>query len=171
MIVIGAILGAILGAGGFWLRGAAVFARVTGRGATTARIVAWAAPLALLAWLATPLQWWWCVALGVALWVGCLPGWWESIDLGRNDGGWARDAALHTARGVLWGAPAAAVLALAGGAWWWPVLAGLACVPAYEAGWRLRPVGDARRPAATEIGELLFGAALGAAVLAGGASP
>lgn len=160
-----ALAGALIGAAGFWLRGAALFARATGRGATTARVVAWAVPLALLCWAATPLPGCWALALAVALWLGSLPGWWGSIDLGRNDGWWARDAALHTARGVLWGAPAAVVLWLAGGAWWWPVLAGLACAPAYEIGWRLRPVGDARRPAATEIGEILFGAAMGAAVL------
>ncbi|MBR0653068.1 hypothetical protein GXW78_25655 [Roseomonas terrae] len=162
-----AFAGALIGAAGFWLRGAAVFARVTGRGATTARVVAWAVPLALLAWLVTPLPWGWSLALAAALWLGCLPGWWGSIDLGRNEGGWSRDAALHTARGVLWGAPAAVVLWLAGGGWWWPLVAGLTCAPAYEIGWRLRPAGDPRRPAATELGELLFGAALGAAVIAG----
>ena len=47
------------------------------------------------------------------------------------------------------------------------MLAGLTCGAAYEIGWRLRPPGDARRPAATEIGEALFGAAVGAALLAG----
>ena len=160
------LLGAIIGAAGFWLRGAAVFQRITGRGATTARIVAWAAPLALLCWAVTPLPWWWCVGVAIALWLGCLPGWWGSLDLGRNGGSWVRDFALHTLRGVVWVAPAAAVLAAAGAAWWWPLLAGLACGVAYEIGWRLRPVGGARRPAATEIGELVFGAAVGSALLA-----
>lgn len=51
------LLGALVGAAGFWLRGAAVFALWTGRGATTARIVAWAIPLALLCWVVTPLAW------------------------------------------------------------------------------------------------------------------
>lgn len=160
------LLGALVGAAGFWLRGAAVFALWTGRGATTARIVAWAIPLALLCWVVTPLAWWWCAALGVALWVGCLPGWWGSLDLGRDAGAWWRDFALHSLRGVLWSAPAAGVLAMASGAWWWPMLAGAACGAAYEAGWRLRPPGDPRTPNATEIGEVLFGGLLGAAVVA-----
>jgi len=117
------LAGAIIGGAGFWLRGAAVFQRITGRGATTARVVAWAAPLALLCWVATPLAWWWCVAIGAALWLGCLPGWWGSIDLGRNGGAGPRDFALHTLRGVVWVVPVAAVLAAAGAAWWGPMLA------------------------------------------------
>lgn len=166
MIALELIAGALVGGAGFWLRGAAVLQRITGRGATTARIVAWAAPLALLCWAVTLLPWWWCVAIGVALWLGCLPGWWGSLDMGRNGGSWARDFALHTLRGVVWVAPVAAVLAAAGAAWWWPLLAGMTCGVAYEIGWRLRPLGDARRPAATEIGELIFGAAVGAALIA-----
>lgn len=41
---------------------------------------------------------------------------------------------------------------------------GLACVPAYEIGWRVRPMGNLFRPGATEVGEVLFGAAMGVAV-------
>lgn len=155
-------LGALIGALGFWLRGSAVFERLTGRGATTARIVAWAMPLSALAWLLTPLGWW-CVPLAVALWLGALPGWWGTLDLGRMEGDWPQDFVLHTARGVVWMAPAAGVLAMAGAAWWLPLVAGLTCGAVYEIGWRAWPA------RATEIGELLFGAACGAAVIAGAA--
>lgn len=157
------LVGALVGGVGFWLRGSATFARATGRGATTARIVAWAMPLAAFAWLLTPLAWWWCAALAVALWLGALPGWWGSLDLGRVEGAWPRDLALHTLRGVVWMAPAAAVLGLAGAAWWPPLLAGLSCGAAYEVGWRVWPA------RATEVGECLFGAACGAALLWGAA--
>ena len=162
-----AALAAAVGAAGFWLRGAAVFQHLTGRGATTARIVAWALPLALLCWVLTPLAWWWCAAISVALWAGCLPGWWGSLDLGRQAGDWRGDFALHTLRGELWAVPAVAVLFLAGGAWWWLWGASRLCGLVYEVGWRLRPPPDPRRPNATEIGELAFGALLGAGLIAG----
>lgn len=155
-------LGALIGALGFWLRGSAVFERLTGRGATTARIVAWAMPLSALAWLLTPLGWW-SAMLAVALWLGALPGWWGTLDLGRMEGDWPQDFVLHTARGLVWMAPAAVVLAMAGATWWLPLVAGLTCGAAYEIGWRVH------RVRATEIGELLFGAACGAAVIAGAA--
>jgi len=157
--VIEALLGALLGGVGFRLRGSAWVSLVTGRGATTARILCWAMPLAALAWVCG-LVWWGAVLLALGLWAGCLAPWWDSLDLGRVDGALARDLAMHAARGVLWAAPAALALLIAGaGLWWIPLAASLACTPAYALGWAVVPA------RATEVGEVLFGAALGAAVL------
>ncbi|MFN7341304.1 MAG: hypothetical protein ACK5VI_09530 [Opitutia bacterium] len=151
----GALMGALL----FRLRGAAAFHRITGRGKTTADAV-WATGLAVMAWPGL----WETPALAVMLWLGGRPGWWRSLTLGRNpaDGPAWRQWTRHTARGLLWTAPAALL------AWWLGaspvllVLAGLACAPAYEAGWRL--AGRAGL-GGTEWGEYLFGACVGAALL------
>lgn len=157
----GALIAALVGGFGFWLRGAARFFEITGRGATTSRIAAWAIPMGLLAWLsgASPAV---SAALGVAMWVGCLAPWCGSIDLGRVDGTWGRDALRQAARGLLWTLPAGLVLVAAGS----PIgglvvaLSGLAALPAYEVGWLIRPVGSSA-PGATEVGEFLTGAAVG----------
>lgn len=160
-----ALAGAILGGGAFRLRGWSGFARLTGRGATTARLM-WAIVMGAFA-VAVGAAWPVASAVAVGLFLGSTLPWWQSITLGRDsrDGPAAWQYLRHAARGVLWTAPAAAMAAgaaiLVGMPWhpWaWLALAGLACVPAYDAGWRLRPV------SATEIGEVLFGAVIGAAV-------
>lgn len=147
----------LLLAAGFRLRGDAAFHRWTGRGATTARLVAWALPVGLSGF-ALGLGWW-SLVLGVAAWAGSLLGWWGSLDLGRQFGGFWRDFALHSARGVMWTAPMAAVLFVAGGAWWWLLAAGALCGALYEAGYRAWPARG------TEVGEGLFGGAIGAALV------
>jgi hypothetical protein len=154
--MIEALAPAVLAAG-FRVRGWAGFQRLTGRGATTARIVAWAIPCGLVAW-GLHGHWYAGAAMAVAAWAGSLLGWWRSLDLGRHEGEWARDFALHTARGLLWTAPMALAAWLSGGLPWPLLAAGLLCGLAYEAGWRLAP----RR--ATEIGEVAFGAIVGAAL-------
>lgn len=169
------LLGMILGGAAFRIRGWSGFGRITGRGATTARVF-WGACMGLLAWAS------WApgvvaLALAAGLFLGALPGWYRSLSLGRAPqdrpalGAYLR----HFLRGVAWTLPAGV---LAGAmAWWlggsaWPAVlvgaSGVLCVPAYEVGWRLRPMWDARSPGATEIGEALFGAAIGAAIGAGG---
>jgi hypothetical protein len=154
------ILAALVGAAGFRLRGSAAFERITGRGATTARLVCWAVPVALVAW--TSVEAWAAAILAAALYLGAVPGWWRSLSLGRNprDGAWLDAAARHTARGLVWAAPAAAVVGGLGGAWWGVLLAGAAVVAPYEAGWRLAP------DHAVEVGEAGFGAMLAAAIVA-----
>lgn len=173
----------LIGASGFRLRGDAAFQRWTGSGAPTARLVCWALPMGGLAWVAGHDA---AAAglIGLGLFLGCLSPWWHSLTLGRNpaDGGELGQYARHAARGLLWAAPAAALLAvdaiagaavmglsvphaiLSSGA---PALlaGGLACVPAYELGWRLRPYGNLLRPGATEVGEAVFGAAMAAALV------
>ena len=154
-LLIAVVLGAML----FRMRGAAGFQRVTGRGKTTAD-AAWAVVMAAI----TGPGLWQMLALAGALWLGGRPGWWRSLTLGRStsDGSTAAQWMRHTARGVLWVAPAAAL------AWWlgaspWPLLvAGLLCAPAYEAGWR---ADGWQHLGGTEWGELLFGATIGAALV------
>lgn len=154
-VIVGALVGALL----FRLRGAALFQRITGRGKTTADAV-WAFGLAVMAWPGL----WQTAVLAVMLWLGGRAGWWKSLTLGRNpaDGPPWQQWARHTARGLLWVAPSAVL------AWWlgsspaFLVLAGLACAPAYEAGWRLAGKGGL---GGTEWGECFFGAALGAALV------
>lgn len=106
---------------------------------------------------------WWLLGLAPALFVGCVLPWWDSIDLGRNEGNAWRDGLVMTARGLAWVAPAAALLAWREG---WPALglvaAGLACWPAYALAWRVPSAvpGFARGP---ELGEVAFGFLIGAA--------
>ncbi len=153
-------------AAGFRIRGAAEFEQWWDRafpaaamlgGATTARIVAWAIPVGIFA---GALHGGWHVGIlaGVAAWIGCLPPWWRSLDLGRREGAWLQDFALHTLRGFIWTAPVAAV------AWWFggepaPLLiAGALCGLIYEIGYRVRQSGQ------TELAEAVFGFVVGLAL-------
>lgn len=164
---------------GFRLRGAAKFQELLGRGATTARITVWAIPLIVLSWfLGLPIAV--AVFLGIAAWIGCLLGWWESLDFGRHEGTWLRDFLLHTLRGVLWTAPMAAVLLAADmllgisvyvpwmdisltlgvkTSWWWMLGVGSLCGLIYEIGYQIS------EEHGTEIGEVLFGGLIGLALV------
>lgn len=162
--VLGAsLLGAVVGGIGFRIRGAGEFQAVTGRGATTARIVAWSLPLATMwaAWGPAPPGWW--AVMAAALWLGSIAGWWGDLRLVD-----ARDIALHAARGVLWVLPAAALVALQVALL--PALAllvaGALCAPAYLLGWRLC---GRLGLGGTEWGELIFGAVVGAVLVGGSA--
>lgn len=162
--VLGAsVLGAVVGGLGFRIRGAREFQTVTGRGATTARIVAWSLPLATMwaVWGPAAPGWW--VIMVVALWLGSIAGWWGDLRLVE-----ARDVALHAARGVLWVLPAAVLVALK--VELAPALAllvaGALCAPAYLLGWRL---GGRLELGGTEWGELIFGAVVGAVLVGGSA--
>lgn len=157
------LVGAIVGAAGFRLRGSKQWALWTGGGIGTARLFAWALPVALTAWLMLPLEWWEALLLWVALWAGALTAWWGSLDLGRMEGTWARDFGLHTLRGLVWVIPPAVALLLAHEPIWWaPLIAGACCGLVYEIGWQLQPRW------AIETGEVLFGGLVGAAVMAAG---
>ena len=152
-----ALLAPVILAVGFRLRGAAEFQRWTGRGATSARLACWAAPVGLIGW-GLHGEWYAGAALAAAAWLGSVAGWWGSLDLGRNEGTWLRDFALHTARGLLWVAPLALAAWLTAGDPVPLLVAGIACGLAYEAGWRASP------RHATEIGEAAFGFIVGAAI-------
>lgn len=153
-------LAIVLAGLGFRLRGEIKFTEWTGRGLTTARIVCWAIPCALLA-AAAGHGLWEAVAIGVAAWLGSIAGWWDSLTLGRNkaEGSTLEQWLRHQARGLLWTLPMAAVVAYAGHDPLWLALAGLMCGPAYEFGWRVWP------ERGTEVGEFVFGAVIGGALV------
>lgn len=141
-------LAALVGGAAFWLRGSALFEQWTGRGATTARLM-WGAALAAIC----PLPPLWLPLVVVTAWLGAIPGWWGSLTLTTG-----RHYAMHAMRGFVWVLPLAVLFEVAGGLGGLVLLSGAACVPAYWIGWRAVP------NRATEIGEALFGAAIGAAV-------
>ena len=168
------------GAAMFRFHGSSLFARIFNRGATTARIVAWALPMAMISLGGYPgVVPFTAVAFG--FWLGAIFPWWQTLSLGRvsevkmpllpssiaaalpgvaaflSESSWRRDAALHAVRGVLWVIPPAIAISYFGGSPWPLILSGLMCVPCYEIGWRAMP------RHATEIGELLFGSMIGAA--------
>lgn len=157
------LLGALIGALGFRLRGSALFEQWTGRGATTARIVCWAIPIAILSLVNVPILY--APLIGLAIFLGAIPGWYGSLDLGRDDGHATKDYVIMTVRGLAWTAPAAYVMsmfsiesAVA------LVIAGLMCPLAYTAGWYIPSrVNHARQ--GPEVGELIFGSLVGMAVM------
>lgn len=148
-------LSLVVGGVGNWLRASSLFQEVTGRGATTARILCLALPLGLLSYF-SGLLWWEAAIFGTALFLGSIGGWWGSLDLSRNEGSWIKDAILHTLRGAVWVAPVALVLLGLGFSFWWLALVPtLFILAAYELGWKIDP------PAATTVGDVLFGISLG----------
>lgn len=166
-ILIEVLGGALIGAGMFWLRGSAKFAEWVGRGKTTADLL-WAISMGLVAAWAG-MKWYGAVAVCLGLWLGARPGWWQSLSLGRNaaDGPEGLQYLRHATRGMLWVA-GGAFGAWLGGASYVPLLiAGLMCVPAYVAGYALREGDGSPYTNPTAVGEMLFGAAIGAAVVAG----
>lgn len=158
MDIISLAVSALIGALGFWLRGSSLFATLMGRGATTARLLAWAIPMGLVAWLLTPLGWPWAVGVGVAMYLGCLLPWWGSLDMGNSEGTFIKDFLMHTLRGIIWVAPTIAVMIYPVGMFaGLPLLgAGMLCGVAYEIGWMVW------KERATEVGEVLFGGLIGA---------
>lgn len=179
-IAIGLITAAGVGGAMFRIRGSAAFERWVGRGATTARIMAWALPMAMVT-LGGIGHGWDFPIMAFAYWLGAIAPWFQSLSLGRVpeekmqvlpsflarrwpslaaflvEDSWRRDAVMHAIRGMIWVLPPTIALVYTGGCWWAMLLAGLVCLPAYEIGWRVSP----RR--GTEIGEVLFGAVVGAA--------
>jgi hypothetical protein len=110
------------------------------------------------------MDWWEMLIVALALWSGARLGWPSSLDLGRNEGEWFDDLMAHTGRGVLWVLPAAiAVLVLDLGPAVFLMFAGSACGAAYEAAWRIPSAVPGLRQG-PELGEVLFGSAIGAAL-------
>lgn len=123
--------------------------------------VIWSVAMAALAfWLAG-----WderMLILAPAFFLGAVPGWKSTIDLGRVEGSRFRDALVMVVRGLVWTLPAGAVLWFFGPpASWTFGLAGLLCPLLYEIGWRV-PLRIPHLRQGPELGELLFGAWLGA---------
>lgn len=103
--------------------------------------------------------------LAPAFFLGAVPGWKSTIDLGRVEGSKVRDALVMVVRGLVWTLPAGAVLWFFGpGTSWTFGLAGLLCPLLYEIGWRV-PLRIPHLRQGPELGELLFGGWLGAALV------
>ncbi len=156
------LLGAVIGAIGFRLRGDAIFQKITGRGATTARIVCWAIPMGLLSLSTVP--WWASVWVTVGFFLGAVLGWYGSLDLGRREGDPVKDRLIMASRGLVWTLPAALVV------WQFDIgnaiallIVGLACPLFYELGYRT-PSKIPYLRQGPEVGEVLFGAAIGLAL-------
>lgn len=157
------LLGALIGAVGFRLRGSALFEEITGRGITTARIVCWAIPMGLLSLLHVP--WQAAILTGLGFYLGSIFAWWGCLDLGRDDGRVVRDYIVMFLRGLVWTIPPALVvyqfdptvgiiLGLSGGL----------CPLAYTIGWNT-PSKAPNLTQGTAIGEFIFGGIVGAALV------
>lgn len=168
------------------LRGSSRFKEMTGRGATTARLLL-AVYLGVCAWLVDNgsngawalgtyfvqfYPWrpheiaWSCTvlillpALVFALWFGMIGKWHGSLDMGTREGTVWRDLALHSLVGVWRTVFAAALLWFASlGTPWLLLIIGALCGPIYLAAWRLAPAFP------VECAEWANGAAVAAALL------
>lgn len=153
----GALLGAIL----FRIRGGLLGDYGAELGTIVSRL-AWAIGLAsggaLVAWD------WLILLIAPGLFVGCVIGWPSSIDMGRNEGTWLRDALGMLWRGPLWTVPAGATLVLVGYPHgYWFAASGLLCPVCYELGWRV-PYSAKWAVDGSAWGEIIFGATIGAAL-------
>ena len=132
MIALLIAAGAVLGAATFWLRSSARWRELTGGGKRTGD-AAWSLAMTLLALLAG-LPWWWAGPFLLAVFLGGRLGWWGSLDYGTQNGTYAGDFALHSARGLFWTLPAGALLGAVGLPW-----ASILGAPALAA-WHAAPV-------------------------------
>ena len=157
------LLGTLIGAIGFRLRGSAIFEEITGRGATTARIVCWAIPMGLFSLIHVPPMD--AVWIGLGFFLGACPGWYHCTDLGRDDGKVVRDYVVMTIRGLVWTILPAIVMSYfnptAAGAM---VLAGALCPLAYTIGWAI-PSNIKGLHQGPELGEFIFGGIIGASIV------
>ena len=146
---------------GYRVRGSRLWREWTGRGVTTARIVAWGGSCAVAVLLCWPVPWWLPPGVMLAAWAGATPPQWGSIDIGHREGTWWRDLLVQSGRGLIGVSGIAALLALAGGAWWPVAGAGVLAGPVYALAWSLGL--DARHPELDEPpewAELLWGAGI-----------
>lgn len=150
IVVISAVVGGLL----FRIRGGGV-----PTGSTTVARCIWSIVMAVLG-MALSLDYK-LVALAPAYFLGCLCPWWNSIDMGHNEGSFWRDFVVMAARGVIWVLFAAVVLGFLGYSPMY-VFAGLLCPVCYAIGWKLPNTQILKQ--GTEYGEVLFGAVCGAAL-------
>lgn len=152
---------------GFRMRGG-LWGENIGWGATTARICAWAIPVALATWAWYQFAWPYLLITGLLAFAGSTISWFGSIDMGRMQGTWTRDFLIMTAVGFARMIGVAALLAYTG---FWSgaiavAVAGAMCGVMYELGWRT-PSTLAGFGQGPEVGELYFGACVGLAISLG----
>ena len=161
---------ALLGALGNRLRGGLWGDKIRW-GTGVARLCAWGIPSGLGAW-ALGIPWWAAAVVILGAWAGCTVPQFGGLSMGNRPGGTSGAAAWAgmTAWGLLRMGGAALVAWWFGGAWWFPLAAGLACAPVYAAVWLLPPsalfpgLGAPNDP--PEMAEALHGALMGAALAA-----
>lgn len=175
---------ALLGAAGFRTRGGLTEGWRYQLPGQVARL-AWGLACAVTVLFAAGLVAWWIVlAVGFLTWVSTTVGLYGAIDMGRNDGTFARDLGVGTLHGLVLGAAAAVPLAFARyGApyvpelghwtfplWWLPLVGGAAWGVCYAVCWlrrdwpELRASGLGKYGNPPEAAELAFGAAFAASV-------
>lgn len=156
------LIGALVGAIGFRIRGSSEFRKWTGRGATTARIVCWAIPMSIVSLNHVPIEYAWMMT--IAFFLGAVPGWCGCLDLGRDDGKVFQDYLVMTARGILWVIPAALVMSFFNQyTSTYMLIAGVLCPLAYTVGWITESsIPNLRR--GPELGEFIFGGLIGASL-------
>jgi hypothetical protein len=148
IIVASALLGGVL----FRIRGGGIDLKTD----TVARLV-WSIGMAVIG---VAIAWdYKLLALAPAYFLGCLCPWWNSIDMGHNEGSFWRDFGVMAVRGVIWVLFAAVVLGFLGYSALY-VFAGLLCPVCYAIGWKLPNTNAVKQ--GTEYGEILFGAVCGA---------
>jgi hypothetical protein len=147
-----------LGAVSFRLRGGAI-----PLGGTQIARVVYAALLTAGAFIAHPA--WFMPLLFPALWLGSIPAWWGSIDLGRNEtlrvwgiAPYWTDFARMAVRGFVFVALVFPIAYFFGS--WWPLLLSTLAPVCYEVGWRT-PSDIRFLKRGPEVGEAIFGALLG----------
>lgn len=154
--------------GGLW--GDAIASRVHW-GSTTARIVAWGGGCFLAALIGASIAhagFLVCLLMIPLMWLGSTAPMFNAIDLGHNDGTFWTDFWHLTLHGVLCVAPSALVLPLFGYNPQYLIVTALMMAPAYFAAWQLRwnllffGVSSIDPP---PMGEILFGALIGAALV------
>ena len=117
----------------------------------------------------------WSLALIPAVWVGTITGLFGGLGMGRGEQGYWRDVGGMTLHGVLSIILPCVWCWYLGYAWWPVALSGFLIGPAYEAGYRLigrnpypYPFNRMNWPmglnAATEFGELFWGATRGVGI-------
>lgn len=172
----------------FRIRGG-LFGKNIGWGTTTARLLSWALPVTLfVAYWYPPIlftafesffaayklsEYYYLGFVYLSIFLGAVAPWFKSLDFGRKDGTWLKDFLLHSGRGVIWVAGLAAVFIVYG--IYIPAIillvSGLLCGVAYEIGWNLPTPFQVNREGGfntgPEIGEFLFGALIGLALVLG----
>lgn len=157
---------ALFGAAAYRLRGSELWARYTGRGVGTARLM-WAAMCSLACAAGLPAWWLPLAVFAVHYGASTLPQF-GSIDIGHRDGNALLDVALQSGRGLVAGAGVATAYWFAGEAWLPPLIAGLAAGPLYALAWaKPVPIDHLGKDDAPETGEILYGAAVGISLALG----
>lgn len=153
MIVGAAVLGA-----GWRMRGSSSWTEWTGLGGFWAKLLCCAVPAGLLTYWQTQTIYE-PIAMAAAMFVATTIPWWDSLDMGMQQGTWLRDFAVNTGAGILRTSGMAAVAFLAFGLWWPLLAAGALSGLVYTFGYSVY------KTKGSIIAECMNGALMGAALM------